>query len=101
MRSLGPADRKSTRLNSSHEWISYAVFCVKKKKRGRTDGGRRNSERDIGIRSPPGAAYFASLRCSRRIIYGQQQLTVTHPFFFQCLRSPDPLYSFPPRRSSD
>src|SRR5215207_9522202 len=26
------ADRKSTRLNSSHEWISYAVFCLKKKK---------------------------------------------------------------------
>src|SRR5207247_11266756 len=24
------ADRKSTRLNSSHEWISYAVFCLKK-----------------------------------------------------------------------
>src|SRR5207247_11474278 len=22
-------DRKSTRLNSSHEWISYAVFCLK------------------------------------------------------------------------
>src|SRR5438105_9670432 len=28
-------DRKSTRLNSSHEWISYAVFCLKKKKRKR------------------------------------------------------------------
>src|SRR5438105_7333897 len=27
-----PEDRKSTRLNSSHEWISYAVFCLKKKK---------------------------------------------------------------------
>src|SRR5207247_6010133 len=27
------ADRKSTRLNSSHEWISYAVFCSKKKRR--------------------------------------------------------------------
>src|SRR5207247_3743526 len=26
-------DRKSTRLNSSHEWISYAVFCLKKKRR--------------------------------------------------------------------
>src|SRR5438105_12834927 len=26
-----PEDRKSTRLNSSHEWISYAVFCLKKK----------------------------------------------------------------------
>src|SRR6266536_4154567 len=25
-------DRKSTRLNSSHEWSSYAVFCLKKKK---------------------------------------------------------------------
>src|SRR5438105_10381694 len=27
------SDRKSTRLNSSHEWISYAVFCLKKKNR--------------------------------------------------------------------
>src|SRR2546421_3401733 len=27
------ADRKSTRLNSSHDQISYAVFCLKKKKR--------------------------------------------------------------------
>src|SRR2546429_5223058 len=28
----GHADRKSTRLNSSHGYISYAVFCLKKKK---------------------------------------------------------------------
>src|SRR2546422_8280223 len=28
-----PADRKSTRLNSSHGYISYAVFCLKKKKK--------------------------------------------------------------------
>src|SRR5207247_10193843 len=28
-------DRKSTRLNSSHEWISYAVFCLKKKKKNK------------------------------------------------------------------
>src|SRR2546430_4682041 len=27
-----PLDRKSTRLNSSHSQISYAVFCLKKKK---------------------------------------------------------------------
>src|SRR5438105_12384467 len=26
-------DRKSTRLNSSHEWTSYAVFCLKKQKK--------------------------------------------------------------------
>src|SRR5258708_20299717 len=29
---LGKGDRKSTRLNSSHQIISYAVFCLKKKK---------------------------------------------------------------------
>src|SRR5690242_21551637 len=29
---VGPGDRKSTRLNSSHMSISYAVFCLKKKK---------------------------------------------------------------------
>src|SRR5690625_6483005 len=29
---LRPGDRKSTRLNSSHVAISYAVFCLKKKK---------------------------------------------------------------------
>src|SRR5690349_22585109 len=30
---LAEADRKSTRLNSSHVEISYAVFCLKKKKK--------------------------------------------------------------------
>src|SRR2546430_12339009 len=30
------ADRKSTRLNSSHSQISYAVFCLKKKKTSKT-----------------------------------------------------------------
>src|SRR2546429_4985167 len=30
--SVGARDRKSTRLNSSHGYISYAVFCLKKKK---------------------------------------------------------------------
>src|SRR5258705_4694188 len=29
---ISPVDRKSTRLNSSHLGISYAVFCLKKKK---------------------------------------------------------------------
>src|SRR5206468_11099694 len=29
----GRGDRKSTRLNSSHDQISYAVFCLKKKKK--------------------------------------------------------------------
>src|SRR2546422_5298390 len=37
-------DRKSTRLNSSHGYISYAVFCLKKKK-------NRNSSRVIHAKS--------------------------------------------------
>src|SRR5438477_2354123 len=34
------ADRKSTRLNSSHMSISYAVFCLKKKKKRTTNSTR-------------------------------------------------------------
>src|SRR5206468_4955885 len=37
-------DRKSTRLNSSHDQISYAVFCLKKKKKRYTS---RPVDRDI------------------------------------------------------
>src|SRR5438105_10952656 len=37
-----PADRKSTRLNSSHEWISYAVFCLKKKKTRKSNDRKYN-----------------------------------------------------------
>src|SRR2546422_5609789 len=43
-------DRKSTRLNSSHGYISYAVFCLKKKKKKniRRKPIRENSERSRG-----------------------------------------------------
>src|SRR2546422_8553972 len=41
------ADRKSTRLNSSHGYISYAVFCLKKKKKQTLNTRTTNaSERD-------------------------------------------------------
>src|SRR2546422_7834366 len=36
-------DRKSTRLNSSHGYISYAVFCLKKKKKKKHDTHMINS----------------------------------------------------------
>src|SRR5712664_4738773 len=36
-------DRKSTRLNSSHDQISYAVFCLKKKKQTKSD--RQNKKK--------------------------------------------------------
>src|SRR5256885_5704436 len=37
---VAPADRKSTRLNSSHLVISYAVFCLKKKSKEVSRGGK-------------------------------------------------------------
>src|SRR5207247_3479694 len=45
----GKGDRKSTRLNSSHEWISYAVFCLKKKKKKRQKKktGRKSKEKQL------------------------------------------------------
>src|SRR5256885_9772935 len=51
-----PADRKSTRLNSSHLVISYAVFCLKKKKEhspDETTGSLRYSAIAIGTASHP------------------------------------------------
>src|SRR3989442_10807711 len=38
-------DRKSTRLNSSHVRISYAVFCLKKKKQRPREGGGESDNR--------------------------------------------------------
>src|SRR2546430_2898487 len=43
----GVRDRKSTRLNSSHSQISYAVFCLKKKKKKITPCLRINQTRLI------------------------------------------------------
>src|SRR5471030_2809600 len=38
-------DRKSTRLNSSHLGISYAVFCLKKKKKKESNFGKQNKKK--------------------------------------------------------
>src|SRR2546430_4315668 len=42
---VSSADRKSTRLNSSHSQISYAVFCLKKKKQTQDGVNLRHSSR--------------------------------------------------------
>src|SRR5687768_18261719 len=39
------ADRKSTRLNSSHGYISYAVFCLKKKKKKKKKKNKKNEKK--------------------------------------------------------
>src|SRR2546430_8098417 len=42
-------DRKSTRLNSSHSQISYAVFCLKKKKKRQTSTTPDNDHSDLSV----------------------------------------------------
>src|SRR5438132_4151211 len=42
-------DRKSTRLNSSHTVISYAVFCLKKKKKTKERGSQNRRTESICI----------------------------------------------------
>src|SRR5438552_13720669 len=42
-------DRKSTRLNSSHQIISYAVFCLKKKKKKKKKQQQQNKLNNIII----------------------------------------------------
>src|SRR5438034_5450697 len=44
-------DRKSTRLNSSHTVISYAVFCLKKKKKKKSDNITRSQSLLSRVRS--------------------------------------------------
>src|SRR6478735_2166965 len=75
-------DRKSTRLNSSHLVISYAVFCLKKKTRRRSSArrrsvssGRRTSEGADGSECGSMATWTGprSLSCAR---------TPTATFFF-------------------
>src|SRR5258707_9268443 len=46
-------DRKSTRLNSSHANISYAVFCLKKKKKNAPGDHRRNKLGEHGFSETP------------------------------------------------
>src|SRR2546430_12865872 len=56
---LRPVDRKSTRLNSSHSQISYAVFCLKKKKQ--TDAQRTLSYAPHRLANDPTSASTSRL----------------------------------------
>src|SRR2546429_1254961 len=60
--SRSPArDRKSTRLNSSHGYISYAVFCLKKKKKHREQFARWRLEwspLDVVVDAPTSDVFF-------------------------------------------
>src|SRR2546428_2207254 len=53
------SDRKSTRLNSSHDQISYAVFCLKKKKSTSTTSAYRSTALHI-LPYPPRTQLLSS-----------------------------------------
>src|SRR5258708_10799270 len=54
MQMMTVSDRKSTRLNSSHQIISYAVFCLKKKNSAnKLESAQRKHERRAQQRAPP------------------------------------------------
>src|SRR5207245_4735837 len=59
---LGTADRKSTRLNSSHGSISYAVFCLKKQKHNKIHHfNRLGNKSSAHIGEPPRCGVAAAL----------------------------------------
>src|SRR6266511_925272 len=97
-------DRKSTRLNSSHVKISYAVFCLKKKKkmanacRPAITRGKLNEQQRRLLptlhphtkRVPPSSPTYPCID-EHCILF----------FFFDGSGNPRDLHSFPTRRSSD
>src|SRR2546421_1261867 len=64
-------DRKSTRLNSSHDQISYAVFCLKKKKKHRL-GLTREDTNETNDRLLLPACEL------RRVANGARERNITH-----------------------
>src|SRR6202453_3764611 len=91
-------DRKSTRLNSSHLRISYAVFCLKKKK---TYARQRQSQQAPTRRTPRGAlSQRRSLPHARRPHRIPPLPTVSAStvdlFFFKVAAAPPVYPPFPP-----
>src|SRR5688572_31551307 len=53
---VAATDRKSTRLNSSHSQISYAVFCLKKKKKPKNNTYQPKHKHQSPSHNPPVAS---------------------------------------------
>src|ERR1041385_6238072 len=83
-------DRKSTRLNSSHGYISYAVFCLKKK----NSAGPRAA---LSLRRPAGAWAVAPVHDADRCLVDRRaaRSRLPDPFFFLMIRRPPRSTLFP------
>src|ERR1039457_6686496 len=93
--SFDPQDRKSTRLNSSHLVISYAVFCLKKNKIPKIRAGDRFDVGDtLALARRPSVAVRAAQRvrvARARGVRSQHQV-----FFFFFLKAGGPPRIPPP-----
>src|ERR1039457_73485 len=96
-RRLAKRDRKSTRLNSSHLVISYAVFCLKKKKKTNTSGSENYSclcthcEKSVRVsHSLPALVYDSHSRCVLLLVF-----LFFFFFFFLMIRRPPRSTLFP------
>src|SRR6266536_1141255 len=79
MLGLPALDRKSTRLNSSHEWISYAVFCWKKKKNKKLHNSAKNK---LNYNSYNNGNYIHSALIAHLLSCILSELTKILPSFF-------------------
>src|SRR5882672_4675735 len=89
-------DRKSTRLNSSHTVISYAVLCLKKRK-GRRKGLCTLEAKTSKTVRRPSTVSAATNRSDCRV----SMICTPSNFFFNGHGDHRDLHSFPTRRSSD
>src|SRR5215208_2539052 len=80
-------DRKSTRLNSSHVAISYAVFCLKKKKRQRGTGDPSPRPYVIGVTCP--------IPAGKSTVADMLRQRGAEVFFFLMIRRPPRSTLFP------
>src|SRR3954449_3184038 len=96
-------DRKSTRLNSSHTLISYAVFCLKKKKKQKAPQTTVTQDQpDVQQIVPRSARSDARLTSHLSIFRTLSSfLLLFFFFFFLMIRRPPRSTLFPTRRSSD
>src|ERR1039457_2213847 len=83
------SDRKSTRLNSSHLVISYAVFCLKKNKDGR-DMGENYTYTQSRVSPCAKAGQLDCIHChtsSGRYKFREPAMSIV--FFFKCRAAPE------------
>src|SRR6266496_1891733 len=90
-------DRKSTRLNSSHVEISYAVFCLKKKKNlnANIDVNKKHLKVIIYIPHKVQVGILTVVRFSALLGSGGLQISISIIFFFLRIRRPPRSTLFP------